>query len=75
MRAALLPTPLLILAGCVTTTASVGTDAIASSAFEPIRWSNKDTDDTIRRAKEHNAAWAVICHPKSTSHHPTTTER
>jgi hypothetical protein len=31
--------PLLILAGCATTTASVGTDAAACSAFEPIRWS------------------------------------
>lgn len=65
MCAALLPMPLLILAGCATTTASVGTDAIACSAFEPIRWSNKDTDDTIRQVKEHNAAWAEICHPKS----------
>jgi hypothetical protein len=30
--------PLLILAGCATTTASVGTDGVAFSAFEPIRW-------------------------------------
>jgi hypothetical protein len=61
MRAALLPMPLLILAGCATTTASVGTNAVACSAFEPIRWSKKDTDNTIRQAKEHNAAWAVLC--------------
>jgi hypothetical protein len=67
--------PLLILPGCATTTASVGTDAVACSAFEPIRWSTKDTDETIRQAKEHNAAWAVICHPKSTSRRLTTTER
>jgi hypothetical protein len=64
MRAALLLMPLLILAGCATTTASVGTDAIACSAFEPIRWSNKDTDDTIRQVKEHNAAWKAICRPR-----------
>jgi hypothetical protein len=46
-------------------TASIGTDAVAYSAFEPIRWSKKDTDDTIRQAREHNAAWAEICQHKS----------
>jgi hypothetical protein len=61
MRVALLPMPLLILAGCATTTASVGTDAVACSAFEPIRWSKADTHATIRQAKEHNAAWRTIC--------------
>jgi hypothetical protein len=61
MRAALLLMPLLILAGCATTTASVGTDAVACSAFEPIRWSRKDTDETIRHVKVHNAAWTAIC--------------
>lgn len=61
MRAALLPMPLLILAACATTTASVGTDAVACSAFEPIRWSKKDTDETIRQVKEHNAAWEALC--------------
>jgi hypothetical protein len=61
MRAVLLPMTLLILAGCATTTASVGTDSVACSAFEPIQWSKKDTDETIRQVKEHNAAWAVIC--------------
>jgi len=66
MRAALLPMPLLILTGCATTTASVGTDAVACSAFEPIRWSNKDTEDTIRQAKEHNAAWVAVCGLAST---------
>jgi hypothetical protein len=61
MRAALLLTLLPILAGCATTTASVGTDAVACSAFEPIRWSKKDTEETIRQVKEHNAAWAAMC--------------
>jgi hypothetical protein len=65
MRAVLLPMPLLILAGCATMTASVGTDAVACSAFEPIRWSKKDTDDTIRQAKGHNAAWTAICGGRS----------
>ena len=61
MRVALLPMSLLILPGCATMTASVGTDAVACSAFEPIRWSKKDTDDTIRQIKKHNAAWNTIC--------------
>ncbi len=65
MRAALLPIPLLILTGCATTTASVGTDAVACSAFEPIRWSKRDTEETIRQVKEHNAVWKAICRPKS----------
>ena len=61
MRAALLLTPLLILPGCVTTTGSAGNDAVACAAFEPIRWSANDTDETIRQAKEHNAAWRAVC--------------
>jgi hypothetical protein len=64
MRAVLLPIPLLILASCATTTASVGTDAVACSAFEPIRWSKKDTAETIRQVKEHNAAWSAVCQSK-----------
>jgi len=64
-----------MLPGCATTTASVGTDAVACSAFEPIAWSRHHTDATILAAKEYNAAWAVICHPKSTSCHLTPMER
>ncbi len=30
-------------------------------AFEPIRYSKKDTDETIRQAREHNAAWDALC--------------
>lgn len=30
-------------------------------AFEPILWSRHDTEETIRRAKEHNAAWEQLC--------------
>jgi hypothetical protein len=61
MRAALLLMPLLILPGCVTTTGSVKTEAVACGAFEPISWSAKDTNDTIRQVKEHNAAWRAVC--------------
>lgn len=61
MRAAALLTVLPILPGCATTMASVGTDAVACSAFEPIRWSARDTEETIRQVKEHNAAWEAVC--------------
>ena len=61
MLAVLPLTLLLILQGCATTTGSTGNDVVACSAFEPIRWSAKDTDDTIRQVKEHNAAWKGIC--------------
>lgn len=52
---------MMILPGCATTTAFVETDAVACSAFEPIRWSKNDTGETIRQAKEHNAAWVAVC--------------
>lgn len=53
-----------ILQGCATTTVSSGkTDAtrLACSAFSPVFWSGADTDETIKQAKEHNAAYAAIC--------------
>lgn len=51
-----------ILTGCATTTATGGrTDAVPCSAFEPIRWSHRNTDPTIRAVKEHNAAWTAVC--------------
>ena len=68
----LLLTPLLILPACATT-GSAGNDALSSSpcaAFEPIRWSAKNTDETIRQAKEHNAAWAVVCSRKKYEFRP-----
>ena len=30
-------------------------------AFRPIEWSEDDTDETIRQAKAHNAAWGKLC--------------
>lgn len=50
----------LTLGGCVTTTASGGTSVFCRSA-EPIRWSTKDTDETIRQAKAHNAVGRKLC--------------
>ena len=63
--ATLVALPLLvmpILTGCATMTATAGrTDAVTCSAFEPIRWSRRDTDPAIRSVKEHNAAWMAVC--------------
>lgn len=47
-----------VLTGCVTTTASGGTEC---ARWRPIAWSRADTDDTIRAVKEHNAAWEALC--------------
>jgi hypothetical protein len=33
----------------------------ACSAFEPIRYSRNDTDDTKRQIRAHNAAWDALC--------------
>lgn len=50
----------LTLGGCATTTASGGTDVFCR-ASQPIRWSQADTDDTIRQAKAHNAVGRKLC--------------
>lgn len=50
----------LCLVGCATTTGSVATD-VSCEAFEPILWSEKDTDETIRQIREHNAVWVALC--------------
>lgn len=55
---------LAILPGCQTTTDSGATekaDLVACGAFEPFRWSSKDTPESILQAKEHNAAGRAIC--------------
>lgn len=36
----------------------------ACKAYVPIRYSRKDTPDTIRQAREHNAAWDALCKGK-----------
>lgn len=30
-------------------------------AFEPIRWSSKDTQETISQIVEHNSVWQSLC--------------
>ena len=35
----------------------------ACQAFEPLRWSMRDTPRTIAQARAHNAAWLALCGP------------
>ena len=59
---ALLPLAMPILTDCMATATGGRTDlAAACSAFEPIRWSARDTDATIRSVKEPSAAWDAVC--------------
>lgn len=36
----------------------------ACEAFEPIRYSRTDTDETKKRVRAHNAAWDALCKGK-----------
>ena len=49
-----------LLQACATTTPISVTDT-SCLAYEPIRYSRKDTAETIRQAREHNAAWDALC--------------
>lgn len=53
-----------IQTACIATTGTVVTSVdsirVACGAFEPIKWSSRDTDLTIRQAKEHNAAGKAL---------------
>lgn len=53
-----------MLAACQTKIPTVATDT-SCSAFEPIRYSRKDTEETQRQARAHNAAWDALCKPKT----------
>lgn len=64
MPLALLLTLATPLAGCATTMGfSVPIKFVDTSckAFKPISWSKKDTDQTIREVKSHNAAYKALC--------------
>lgn len=56
----LVPLAALLLTACQTTTPTSVTDT-ACLAFEPIRYSRKDTEETKRQIRGHNAAWDVLC--------------
>lgn len=68
-RLALLLSVTLPLAACTSLTATGGTDLppevdpvkVACEAFGPISWSYRDTDETIREVKSHNASWKELC--------------
>lgn len=55
-----------ILAGCVTTTDSSAGIRVYCDNADPITWSDKDTDETIRQAKANNAVWKELCGKKQT---------
>ena len=61
---------MLILTSCASRTASDGISVevahraailVACETYKPIYWSSKDTDDTIRAAKAHNAVGIEQC--------------
>ena len=79
MRAGYFAIPFaLALTGCATTTDTGGTDAVMPvtnrqaicSAFVPLPWSTRDTDETIAAVKEHNAAWKAICGKETDDERP-----
>lgn len=54
----------LVLTGCLHTqepTEGTKSTATTCTIFSPIRWSEKDTRDTIRQAIGHNAAGKAVC--------------
>lgn len=42
------------------TTSSPSYTEVVCQTFHPIEWARKDTDETIRGVKEHNAALAAL---------------
>lgn len=54
---------LLLLSGCVTTTATRGADTYCQIA-RPITWADADTDETIEQVKSNNAVWNELCGKK-----------
>jgi hypothetical protein len=49
---------------CEQLPARAGAVDTACRAYVPIRYSRHDTAETIRQAREHNAAWDALCKPK-----------
>jgi len=46
---------MLILSACASPTATGANNALVCASFDHIAWSARDTDETIRQAKAHNA--------------------
>jgi len=54
--------PMLILNGCATMTDGADPiDRAYCTQFRPIPWSVRDTDQTIKDVKAHNAVFAALC--------------
>lgn len=49
-----------ILQACTMTGSGATKDALCDQ-FRPILWSQSDTADTIKQAKEHNAVAVAVC--------------
>jgi malonyl CoA-acyl carrier protein transacylase len=47
--------------GCAKLTVSSATEKALCRSFRPVAWSGKDTSQTIREVKSHNAVWKAIC--------------
>lgn len=57
---------MLILSACATTTGSGETNPLPGAetfcrVAKPISWSVRDTDETIREVKSHNAVGKALC--------------
>ncbi|MEO0637003.1 MAG: hypothetical protein AAFY73_10175 [Pseudomonadota bacterium] len=53
---------LVPLSGCGTmASGAIDAPAVECELFAPIAWSRKDTLETIREVKVHNAVWLEIC--------------
>lgn len=62
----MLGSAMLILSACATTTGSGATDPLPGAdtfcrVAKPISWSSRDTDETIREVKAHNAVGKALC--------------
>lgn len=51
---------LSMLTACQTATPS-GVIDTSCLAFEPVTYSRKDTGDTVRQVRQHNAAFVALC--------------
>ena len=60
LKPLLLLAVLLPLAACQTTTPISVTDT-SCLAFQPIRYSRRDTPETAEQIRQHNAAWDSLC--------------
>lgn len=51
-------------AGCTSQTGGAATDRAYCSAFRPKLWSGRDTPESIKQDKAHNAVGAKLCNWK-----------